>query len=304
MNRIFTKNATGVAPDGRWYAGDVNALQDAAAAQTDLTQTIALGTIEIGESGLQIVRYGSLEARLTGALRTDGILRALGGLYAGAFTTTQRDAIASGLAPYGLVITNTTTNRLEWNAGTDAARNWQPVGPSGPWGTADIVNGAIANAKLSANATFLPPGTLAARPAANTVVAGTLYLATDSLALYRSEGAANTWTLVGLITDGSGNFSVGGNFRAENGGFRIHRHPYASERHMESGKTSIASNAFSSVTFTNAFSVAPTITCTVEETDATQNGGNVINSIGTTGFSVAQNSGVTHIVDYIVEGAD
>lgn len=128
MNRVKSFAATGVAPLGKLYAGDLNAIQDAAAALADLTQTIDLAIARIGETGLQLLRYASGEARLTGALRTDGILRALGGLVAGSFTTTARDAIASGLAPYGIVILNTTTNRYEWNAGTDGARSWLPLG--------------------------------------------------------------------------------------------------------------------------------------------------------------------------------
>lgn len=154
MFRLFTKNATGVAPDGRWYAGDINAIQDAVAAINDLTQALGVGTISLGESGLQFVRYGAGEARLTGAMRTDGILRALGGLYAGAFTTAQRDAIAVGFRPYGLVILNTTTNRYEWNLGTDAVPDWQPINGlvNNVIITSLINDGAITTAKLAASA--------------------------------------------------------------------------------------------------------------------------------------------------------
>src|SRR4029077_2231768 len=110
MQRLYSKDATGLVPNGRWYAGDVNALQDAVAALSDFTQFLDLGGIRIGESGLQLLRYGPSEARLAGAMRIDGIVRALGGFYAGAFTTVQRDAIAPGFRPYGLVILNTTVN--------------------------------------------------------------------------------------------------------------------------------------------------------------------------------------------------
>lgn len=149
MQRVKTFEATGVAPEGKLYAGDLNAIQDATAALYDLAQNLGIAQVAIGESGLLLNRFGTGEARLTGALRTDGIMRGLGGLYAGAFTTAQRDAIATGLAPKGLVILNTTTDRYEWNQGSDAARNWLPVGPTGPWGTADLVNGAVTNAKLA-----------------------------------------------------------------------------------------------------------------------------------------------------------
>jgi hypothetical protein len=170
VNRVKSFDATGVAPSGRLYAGDVNAIQDAAAAQMDLAQILGAGTIEVGESGLQIVRFAALDLRITGAVRTDGILRGLGGLYAGQFTTAQRDAIDVGLAPFGLVVYNTTTNQLEINKGTDGARNWQPVGSR-----TDV-------------------GTYAARPAANTVAAGVKYFATDTLGMWQSDGAA--WTLI------------------------------------------------------------------------------------------------------------
>jgi len=133
MQRLYSKNATGIAPDGRWYAGDINQLQDAVAAISDFLQYIDVGGIRIGESSLQLMRYGAGEARITGAVRTDAILRALGGLYAGAFTTAARDAIPAGSRPYGLIILNTTANQLQVNLGTDATPAWKPIGvdPSG-----------------------------------------------------------------------------------------------------------------------------------------------------------------------------
>jgi hypothetical protein len=151
MQRLFTKNATGVAPDGRWYAGDVNALQDAVAAEYDLSQNIGVASLALGESALQLIRYGAGEARLSGALRVDGILRGLGGLFAGTFTTTQRDAISSGSAPYGVIILNSTTNRLEMNFGTDTARVWKPVGSIDP---ADFLS-VLGKANLAADIAYL-----------------------------------------------------------------------------------------------------------------------------------------------------
>lgn len=137
MNRVKDFQATGIAPLGKLYAGDLNAMQDAAAAQSDFAQTIDLGTVRLGQSDLQLFRYGAglgsvvSEARLSGSLRIDGIFRALGGDIPPTFTTTTRDAIPANMAPYGLRILNTTTNRMEWNAGTDAARVWRPVGLDG-----------------------------------------------------------------------------------------------------------------------------------------------------------------------------
>jgi hypothetical protein len=126
--RVKTFLATGVAPDGRLYAGDLNAIQDDYADLVNFAQTIDLAAIRIGETGLQLVRFGALDARITGALRADKIIRGLGGLYAGAFTTAQRDALAVVDRPYGLVILNTTTNQLEINIGTDVTPNWVPTG--------------------------------------------------------------------------------------------------------------------------------------------------------------------------------
>lgn len=128
--RFKTFESTGLAPNGRLYAGDLNQMQDVYADQSNYAQQVDLNALSIGESALKLLRYGAGEARISGALRIDGIFRGLGGIYAGAFTTAQRNAIASGLRPYGLIILNTdaaAAGRLEWNAGTDAVPNWQPV---------------------------------------------------------------------------------------------------------------------------------------------------------------------------------
>lgn len=75
MNRVKTFDATGVAPNGRLFAGDLNAIQDAAAALTDLTQNLSVGTLAIGESGLTLSRYGAGEAYISGMLRLGGDFR-------------------------------------------------------------------------------------------------------------------------------------------------------------------------------------------------------------------------------------
>jgi hypothetical protein len=187
MIRLFTKNATGLATDGRWYPGDINAIQDAVAAINDLTQALGVGSIALGESGLQFVRYGAGEARITGDVRMDGIVRALGGLYGGAFTTTQRDAIAAGRRPYGLIITNTVTNQVEWNKGTDAVPNWQPVSPP-------LVDGSVTAAKLA-------PQTIDVKAGSYTLVLG------DRFKAIRMDGAGPT-TLT-IPTNAAQAFSVG-----------------------------------------------------------------------------------------------
>jgi hypothetical protein len=133
VDRVKDFESTGIAPLGKLYAGDLNAIQDAAAALHDFAQTIDLAAIHIGQSDLQLFRYGAglgtitSEARLSGSLRIDGIFRPLGGDIPPTFTTSERDAIPAGMAPYGLRILNTTLNRMEWNSGTDVARVWRPL---------------------------------------------------------------------------------------------------------------------------------------------------------------------------------
>jgi microcystin-dependent protein len=134
MQRVKSFEATGLAPNGRLYAGDLNAIQDAAAAKADFTQTIDLANLRIGETALQLLKYGPAEARISGSLRTDGIVRALGGLYGGAFSTAARDALTNAQRPYGLIILNTTTNGYEFNSGTESSPVWTPFITTVPQG--------------------------------------------------------------------------------------------------------------------------------------------------------------------------
>jgi microcystin-dependent protein len=127
MSRVKTFDSTGVATAGRLYAGDLNAIQDQYSDAANFAQTHDVSVLRLGEAGLQFLKFAAGEARLTGHLRTDGIVRGLGGIFAGTYTTTQRDAIPSGQRPYGLEIMNSTTNRREHNIGTDGSPNWQPV---------------------------------------------------------------------------------------------------------------------------------------------------------------------------------
>jgi hypothetical protein len=127
MSRVKEFEATGLAPNGRLYAGDLLAIQDHYADLSNFAQVVGVGTLQIGDTSLMVVKYGTGEMRMTGAVRVDGILRGLGGLYAGAFTTTQRDAIPTGSRPYGVIILNTTTNSFEWNSGTDAVPSWSSL---------------------------------------------------------------------------------------------------------------------------------------------------------------------------------
>lgn len=131
MSRVKTFDATGIAPGGRLYAGDLNSIQDQYADLVNYSQNHGVASLAVGDASIQLLKYGTGEARLTGLLRTDGILRGLGGLFAGQFTTAQRDAIGSGFRPYGLMILNTTENELQWNAGDDAMPEWMSVAMRG-----------------------------------------------------------------------------------------------------------------------------------------------------------------------------
>lgn len=147
--RYKTFQATGVAPDGRLYAGDLNWMQDLKVDLSNFAQTVELAGLRLGETGLQLVRYGTLEARLTGALRVDGILRGLGGIIPGTFTNAQRDAIPLGFAPYGMAILNAESNKWEWNRGTDGSRDWITMGSQKT--VQDIGDGAAKSFRITHN---------------------------------------------------------------------------------------------------------------------------------------------------------
>jgi hypothetical protein len=172
MIRVKEFNATGVAPLGRLYAGDLLAIMDAAAGLSDFTQTVDVSALRVGDSAIQLLKHGTLDARITAALRADGIIRGLGGFLPGAFTNAQRDAIAVGLAPYGVSILNSEKNKWEWNAGSDVARNWQLFG-------LDSLAGNLGDIPL---ATAVPPGTK--------------YFAVDQVVEYRSDGTV--WKRLGF----------------------------------------------------------------------------------------------------------
>lgn len=69
MSRVKTFDATGIAPAGKLYAGDLNQIQDQYADLTNYGQNVGVGSLLIGEAGLALSRYGAGEARLAGLLR-------------------------------------------------------------------------------------------------------------------------------------------------------------------------------------------------------------------------------------------
>lgn len=122
IQRIKSFDSTGVAPNGRLYAGDLNAIQDAAAGQTDASQTLLLGTLQVGDTGIQALKFGAEIMRITSHLMVDKTV------HLGNLTTTARDALTSGKAPKGALLFNTTVGFPQINIGTDGARNWMTVG--------------------------------------------------------------------------------------------------------------------------------------------------------------------------------
>jgi hypothetical protein len=166
--RVKTFVSTGLATDGRLYAPDLNNIQDDYADQSNFAQTVDVASVRFGDSSIQLLKFGTSEGSFTGSLRVSAILRGLGGLLAGAFTTAQRDAISAGSRPYGLAILNSDKNVYEYNAGSDATPNWRSLG------------GQLV-------------GDYASRPSATTS-SGLFYFATDTGGLFYSDGA--TWLLI------------------------------------------------------------------------------------------------------------
>jgi hypothetical protein len=189
LARYKTFEATGIAPNGRLYAGDLNAIQDTSFG-TDFTTTLDVGTLRVGDPTLQLLKYGTGEFRMSGSMRFDGITRGLGGIISGAFTTSQRDAIPVGSRPYGLIILNTTENVYQWNAGTDNNPVWNSFGGAtgGPTGAHAATHLPGASDALAFSSINLA-GLRSAKPAASAANNGLYYFETDWNAIWRSNGS-------------------------------------------------------------------------------------------------------------------
>lgn len=238
MSRVKSFASTGVPPDGKLYAGDLNAMQDHFADASNFAQTVDVNILRFGQTDLQWLRYGAgaggivSEARLTGSMRADGIIRALGGFIGGTFTTATRDAIPAGGAPYGTLIINTNTNSYEWNSGTDGARAWVPIG--------GILDGTVTDAKIVAGG--LSPSK----------ITGTAVITTDarlSDARVPVNNSVGTASLVnGAVTPGKLSF-----FPAI--------HADAMQR-IERGSLATVGTGFPyTVTFAHDFVSAPVVVC-------------------------------------------
>ena len=113
MARYKTFDATGIAPNGRLYAGDLNGIQDFLARQADFAQTIDLASLRIGDSSLILNKFGAGEVALSAKFRTTGIIRAGKGVEYMQMTTTERNALPALDRQPGTVIWNSTTNKLQ-----------------------------------------------------------------------------------------------------------------------------------------------------------------------------------------------
>jgi hypothetical protein len=113
LARFKTFDATGIAPNGRLYAGDLNAIQDFLAKQADFTQTVDLSTLRVGDSALQISKYGTGELQVAAKLRVTGIVRSGTGFACTGMTTTQRNALPAGDREPGTIIFNTTVLKFQ-----------------------------------------------------------------------------------------------------------------------------------------------------------------------------------------------
>ena len=128
MSRVKTFDSTGIAPNGRLYAGDLNAIQDQYADIVNFAQTHGVSVLQIGDTAIQLLKFSANNARLTSVLRADGEI------LPGTFTTPQRNAFAAGSRPPGLIIYNSDTKCLEINLGSDATPKWFPSGPGNQLG--------------------------------------------------------------------------------------------------------------------------------------------------------------------------
>jgi len=123
LARYKTFDATGIAPNGRLYAGDLNGIQDFLAKAADFAQTIDVGTLRIGDSGLQISKSGtgivSISARLAVGqwLQTQSIQILQ-------MTEAARDALALADRGQGMVIYNIDANRLQLQNDLAGTPNW------------------------------------------------------------------------------------------------------------------------------------------------------------------------------------
>lgn len=95
------------------------------------------------------------------------------------------------------------------------------------------------------------------------------------------------------------NVTVHANKLLTQGGLRVERHPYANNRHVESGSTAMTAGSLS-VTFTDAYAVAPAVV-------AISNASNLdlfLSARSTTGCTITAAGASTQVICWIAEGQD
>lgn len=154
--RYKTFVGTATPPDGVIYAGDLNAIQDLYAAKSDFAQGIDLNTLRVGSSDLQLLKYGAGEFRMTGSLRTDGIIRPGNGIgfsdgsvqltaAPGPLLTVPQFLAADPTVTPIVDVTDSLTAptwvwRLRYSAGISDSYKWLFVGGSDYWAANGILN--------------------------------------------------------------------------------------------------------------------------------------------------------------------
>ncbi len=110
-------------------------------------------------------------------------------------------------------------------------------------------------------------------------------------------------TYLKAVLDGTDlqNVAVHANKTLSQGGMRVHRHPYANNRHIESGSGTGTGSQTYSVTFTDAYGTAPRVVATL-----TSDAGTVVCalSILTTGCTIKHYGTNDLSSNWIAEGAD
>lgn len=101
---------------------------------------------------------------------------------------------------------------------------------------------------------------------------------------WRVLNQAETITLASLDT--SGNLTLSGARVAFASPYRAHRHPYANDRHIESGLVTTSAAADVAVTFNTAFAGTPNVTSTAHDGSAASHAP-MTNTVSTTGFNIS-----------------
>lgn len=87
-------------------------------------------------------------------------------------------------------------------------------------------------------------------------------------------------------------------------GRRVHTHPYANHRHIESGTASVVASATVTVTFTDAFAVAPVMTLGWTAGASGADKPYINTGPSTTGATIATTGSVAYTLHWIAEGQD